>query len=76
MSHVVVGALSTIHEVQVDIPHVGPIILVRLQQDGGTWVAMRHFHEQLDTIMGRPKSCPWSTFHQLVLSKGKHKEMA
>lgn len=66
-----VGASSIIHEVQVEIPHKGPIILVRLQQDGDTWLAMRHLHEALDIII-KPNACPWSTFHNLVIAKGDH----
>lgn len=55
--------------VELDIPLQGKVVLVRLQETGGTWLAMRHLHQHLEDII-KTDACPWSTFHNLVLAKG------
>ena len=57
------------HEVELVIPNRAPIILVRLQVGEVTWVALKHLHDLLPTIMG-PPGLPWSTFHRLVQAQG------
>ena len=63
------GGTSKIHAVEVDIPVQGKVVLVRLQEDGGTWLAMKHLHKLLDMII-KPGACSRSAFHNLVLAKG------